>query len=49
MFTNLPKRVKKKLLFKEEMQTLTSPKNPKRHHSIKTLLAAVKLLLEKIR
>ncbi|ESU19833.1 hypothetical protein FEDK69T_30890 [Flavobacterium enshiense DK69] len=32
--------VRKKLLFKGEMQTLTNPKNPKPRHSIKPLLSA---------
>ncbi|KGO94542.1 hypothetical protein Q767_13315 [Flavobacterium enshiense DK69] len=41
MFTNIPKSGKKKLLFKEEMQVLTNPKNPKPRHSIKPLLWAV--------
>ncbi|ESU20197.1 hypothetical protein FEDK69T_30500 [Flavobacterium enshiense DK69] len=40
MFTNIPKSGKKKLHFKEEMQVLTNPKNPKPRHSIKPLLAA---------
>ncbi|ESU18447.1 hypothetical protein FCR2A7T_29730 [Flavobacterium cauense R2A-7] len=39
MFTNIPKSGKKKLLFKEEKQALTNPKNPKPRYSIKPLLS----------